>query len=123
MPLDATGYGPSPRVLTRIEARDLAVLKAARHRIRHRWMWFKVRGGWTWASWIVARLLLGHSCASIAINRAAGWRNHQVSDSAQRRLRHQLPEGWSIGEWNDDPITTHADILVLFDRAIAELEE
>jgi hypothetical protein len=116
MPLDATGFAPMPRVLTEIEARDLAVLKRARHRIRYRWMWFKgVRLP------TVARFLFGHSCAVIAVNRAAFWRRW-IRDSAVGRLRRQLPPHWQVAEWNDDPITTHADILALFDRAIAELE-
>lgn len=72
MPLDATGY-LSPRVLTPDEARELAILKAARHRIR--------------------------------------------------RLAAHLPPGWdAIHLYNDHRSTTHADILSLYDRAIAELE-
>lgn len=47
---------------------------------------------------------------------AAFWR-------ARQALRHALPEGFlSVIAYNDAPTTTHADILALFDRAIAEEE-
>jgi hypothetical protein len=116
MPLDATGYVPSPRVLTPDEARDLAVLKAARHRIRHRWMWCKLNDS-LWAAFGMA--IFRRSCAMIAIMRVARGDDRFM---AAHRLAAQLPSGWTLGEWNDDPFTTHADILGLFDRAIADLE-
>jgi hypothetical protein len=36
-------------------------------------------------------------------------------------LRRELSEEWhgSVDDFNDDPSTTHADVLALFDRAIA----
>jgi hypothetical protein len=117
MPLDSTGYVPSPRVLTPDEARDLAVLKLARHRIRYRWMWFS-------ANELLApfRFFFGHSCAEIAIFRAS-WYRFGVSMSAIVQLRRQLPPHWhSVSAYNDHWGTTHTDILQLFDRAIAELE-
>ena len=41
---------------------------------------------------------------------------------ALRLLREALPTGGYIDEYNDHPETTHADILALFDRAIAAEE-
>jgi hypothetical protein len=100
-------------VLTPDEARDLAVLKRARHRIRHRWMWWKANG------WSFIPIFFGASCAMLAIKQAG----HRDFLSALRRLAAQLPSGWgSIDVYNDAPTTTHADVLQLFDRAIAELE-
>ena len=37
-------------------------------------------------------------------------------------LRRSLPEYGSVVEFNDDPATTHDDIISLFDRAIAAQE-
>jgi hypothetical protein len=123
MPLDATGYVQSPRVLTEDEARDLVVLRMARHRIRHRWMWWKGDARF---------FTLFGTCAQLAV------RERGVDDvafmTAVERLILQLPdpppfprdqvEYWgSVARYNDAPTTTHADILSLFDRAIAELEE
>lgn len=115
MPLDSTGY-LSPRVLTEDEADDLAVLKAARHLIRHRWRWWGGSPLW----WFVPGLQ--RHCALTAVNAAARtcglrwlW--------AQDRLTNNLPPGWnSVAELNDHSTTRHADVLALFDRAIAELE-
>lgn len=46
------------------------------------------------------------------------------SSPALRALREALPEGnRSIAGYNDAPTTTHADIMALFDRAIAVEEE
>lgn len=119
MPLDSTGYVPSPRVLTPDEARDLAVLKLARHCIRYRWMWFQVSETDLLAPF---RFLFGHSCAQVAILRAA-WYRFGVAESALVQLWRQLPPPWrSIAAYNDASTTTHADVLALFDRAIAELE-
>lgn len=117
MPLDATGYLPQ-RVLTPDEARDLAILKAARHRIRHRWRWWD--GGSS--LWCLVPALFGGTCAMLAIKREApGHVNARLP--ALRRLAAQLPPGWNaIHLYNDHRTTTHADILSLYDRAIAELE-
>jgi hypothetical protein len=118
MPLDATGYVPSPRVLTPIEERELAVLRAARHRIRHRWRWLQF--GPLIRAW---QLLSGGMCSMEAVKRAAGGVN-ATGFSVWLRMRAKLPPGWSSVEaYNDAPTTTHADILALFDRAIAEIEE
>jgi hypothetical protein len=105
MPFDGTGF---PRVLTEIEARDLAVLKRARHRIRYRWMWGKGH--------IETMPVFWRHCALSALS-------PRYAESPSSRLRAQLPPGWgAVHRYNDDPATTHADILGLFDRAIAELE-
>lgn len=116
MPLDATGYLPQ-RVLTEDEARDLAVLKAARRRLRHRWMWWQ-GGSWLWRT---VPVLYGGRCAMQAVMRAA--RDEDACLSALIRLAAHLPAGWSaVHLYNDHRTTTHADILALYDRAIAELE-
>jgi len=124
MPLDATGFAPS-RVLTPDEERDLAVLKAARHRIRHWWLWWK---GGSMRAW---PLLLGGTCAQIAVHKSepdsVTWCSvidrliEQIPDGHRRPIGHFLY--WaSLAEYNDAWATKHADVLRLFDRAIAELE-
>lgn len=118
MPLDATGYLPQ-RVLTPDEARDLAILNKARHRIRHRWMWWQ--GGDCLSLWHAMPVLYGGTCAMQAVTRAT--RDEDASLSALIRLAAHLPAGWdAIHLYNDDPSTTHADVLALFDAAISELE-
>jgi len=43
--------------------------------------------------------------------------------SACERLKARLPDGFqNIRQYNDARTTKHADVLKLFDRAIAELE-
>lgn len=116
MPLDATGYLPQ-RVLTEDEARDLAILKAARHRIRHRWMWW---GGMSSLRGAMA-FFYGGSCAMQAVKRTTRW-DKDARHVVYERLRAQLPRRMTIADYNDAPSTTHADILALYDRAIAELE-
>lgn len=45
---------------------------------------------------------------------------HTRKRDAWEALASALPEGWGqVGIYNDDPTTTHADIMALFDRAIA----
>jgi hypothetical protein len=117
MPLDATGYAPSPRVLTPIEERDLAVLKAARHRIRNRWMWIKYSEHVGLFRQIVGR------CAIEALKS----RSDRDRD-CEMRLKRQMPVNdrgnmySCVIAYNDARSTTHVDILALFDRAIAEIE-
>lgn len=112
MPLDATGYLPQ-RVLTEDEADDLAVLKAARHRIRHRWRWW--RGSAMWPLWV-------SHCALTAVTAAAG-RRGVWAIGPQMLLTNNLPPGWAnVAAFNDHSTTRHSDILALFDRAIAELD-
>jgi hypothetical protein len=102
-------------VLTPDEARDLAVLKRARHRIRSSWMWWGGGGAG------LLSIFWGGSCAMQAVM----WTTHRGADRqpVYLRLRAQLPPGWSqIADYNDAPTTTHADVLKLFDAAIMELE-
>jgi hypothetical protein len=116
MPFDGTGF---PRELTETEARDLAVLRKARHRIRYRWMWMQIDGREGLAC--ACRLVFGHRCAIMAIGSAAWWMP-SVAAPVHLRLARQLPAPFDVADYNDAPTTTHADILGLFDRAIAELE-
>jgi hypothetical protein len=104
MPFDGADFR---RELTSGETRDLAMLRAGRHRIRYRWMWGKGTE--------VSPPRLWRHCAATALKAAS-------CPSAGYRLAVQLPDGWSgVVEYNDAPSTTHADILALFDRAIAEV--
>lgn len=54
----------------------------------------------------------------------AGWR---LANRVIEIMRDALPSEWrrSLGRFNDDPSTTHADILAVLDRAIelAKAEE
>jgi hypothetical protein len=67
----------------------------------------------------------GERCCAIralelATCRLLGW---PAFYRARQALRRALPEGFSsVIAYNDAPTTTHADILALFDRAIAEEE-
>mgnify|MGYP006346210075 CR=1 FL=1 len=62
----------------------------------------------------------GFPCCAMG---ALVWVNPDVGifcNDAYRPLRDALPAEWtSIPYFNDAPATTHADILALFDRAIA----
>jgi hypothetical protein len=113
--LDATGFAPS-HVLTPDEEHDLAVLKAARHRIRYRWRWWQMGRPTLWP------VLFSGNCAVTAVARVTD----DLGISYMRvvlRLLHQLPPGWSsVQGYNDASTTKHADVLALFDRAIADLE-
>lgn len=114
MPLDATGYR---RTLTPAEAADLASLKAGRWRIRTPLRWQKLGEDRPLALWWVMKRLvvtgdpLGY-CASTALEDGQGY----------WRLQRQVPSSLCLESYNDLPTTTHADILALYDRAIAELE-
>lgn len=62
-------------------------------------------------------------CAVGAVYAAAT--THPVRTPALERLREALPGASRTGEvewFNDHPLTTQADVLALFDRAIAALE-
>jgi hypothetical protein len=114
MPLDATGY-LSPRVLTEDEVDDLAVLKAARHLIRHRWRWWRGHGKMSFPPTYCALTAVAAAEVRLKI-KARGARMVQ-------RLDDNLPPCWSsVMAFNDHSTTTHADVLALFDRAIAEIE-
>lgn len=67
-------------------------------------------------------------CAVVATNRIA-WES-TANKSMRNALHGALPEryqldsrfhGWDIGCFNDDRATSHADIMALFDRAIASV--
>ncbi|HUQ94994.1 MAG TPA: hypothetical protein VM120_25165, partial [Bryobacteraceae bacterium] len=47
------------------------------------------------------------------------------SSWSSRRIRRILTEevGRILAEWNDDPTTTHGDVMALLDRCIARAEE
>lgn len=76
-------------------------------------------------------------CAIVAVNRSfgtgGGWTDHPEAGAVRKALFDQLPEAWRpelhgniaecVGDYNDDPETTHADIMALFDRAIAAQDE
>ena len=69
-------------------------------------------------------------CAIVATNRAVGADRGGSEAGLWDALYRALPAswqiarsatqyGWRVGDYNDDPETTHADIMALFDRAIA----
>lgn len=59
-------------------------------------------------------------CVLQACNRATGF----DPKAAMNALEHELGvDGLrKVIQWNDDPATIHADIMALFDRAIATAE-
>lgn len=71
---------------------------------------------------------LGNVCAVGAVNIACEGHLHVRSkptsrrDEALRALIRHLPGSWQeVYRYNDDPSTTHQDILNLFDKALADL--
>lgn len=63
-------------------------------------------------------------CSLGAIVKASGREAGQehAPDTASRRAMERAI-GQNIETWNDDPATTHADVLAAFDRAIALAEQ
>lgn len=62
-------------------------------------------------------------CAHGALFEAMGGEWASGSIEAIRKLRASLPSEWRYTpEFNDDPATTHADIMALYDRAIEAAE-
>lgn len=63
----------------------------------------------------------GCFCAAGALKYAAGYGAGEVWDSPEyRAVRGGIPDTkQEIPSFNDRPSTTHADIMALFDRAIA----
>ena len=68
----------------------------------------------------------GCMCAIGSVARAMELSPGKVEASTfeGKALALALPEGWerdtvAIVEFNDDPTTTHADVMAMFDRAIA----
>jgi hypothetical protein len=76
--------------------------------------------------WVKGALKTGDCLCAMGAVHAVLPKNYHglISDTAQfRALQSALPDGfrWSVPSFNDDPSTTHADIMALFDRAIASL--
>lgn len=81
-----------------------------------------------WGQAIVAANAEGHEvpvleatcfCAAGAICRA----ERELEASTNRfaaYLALGFQTGYVLGQWNDDPTTTHADVLAAFDQAIAK---
>lgn len=105
MPFDNFNFVPeSPSVEAPVTDEVLRVLIAGRHTIRNPRNW-------------------AHNCGSEANGTycvlTAMPYGHPIFD-AEQILKRVLPSGWtSIAAFNDCPRTTHADVLSLFDRAIA----
>jgi hypothetical protein len=112
MPFDAL-----PSTLTDEELRDLAVLKAARHRLRHPWRWWK-------AADTPLRLLPGVRELLLVMFRPHCIVTAVAVEPAHSGALHRLnvAAGMPAHVFNDARTTRHADVLALFDRAIAELE-
>lgn len=86
-----------------------------------------------WTQGSLARLASGEPTYLVESSNAVCWCimgatcRFDPLDSGQladRLLRDHLPPGYyrSIGEFNDNPSTTHADVMSLFDRTIATIE-
>lgn len=63
-------------------------------------------------------------CAAFAILRAQG--EYFTRSSAMNAFRSAVgleKDVGYIGEWNDDPVRTHAEVLAAFDKALAEAVE
>lgn len=111
MPLDATGLAWE---LNEDEARDLAVLRAARNVIKHRWI-----GGMALRTTAPFK---GQVCALRAVF-AVGCQTPGDYQSVAGRLKAALPWPFMcVPEYNDAKSTTHQDVLDLFDRAIVAIE-
>lgn len=91
---------------------DVEILKAARKLI-------KAPENWGKGPSLGERL-----CAARAISVTVNW-DQQRFYKARKYLDQALPRGVPrhVAAYNDRPSTTHADILALFDRAIAKATE
>jgi len=107
---------------TRIDAPKVSeavhLLKAARAFLSNERKWHK--GGYCYRG---ARCAMGalYEAAGVAPRRADFFNYSPVLTTigaAVDALADELPGTMPIPEYNDDPTTTHADILSLFDRAI-----
>ncbi len=58
-------------------------------------------------------------CAGLACFTAGGADGGSPGDRAWDFLETFVPDGLCLPTYNDAPATTHADVLALFDRAIA----
>ena len=118
MPFDgATWRDPSAE-----ELEELMLLLCARALLSKRRRWW--RGIASCSVWEVLTGFQRH-CAVTALSAVAGGCGHPSGIRAQIRLMHHVPEqfGRAITVFNDHPSTSHADVLALYDRAIAELED
>ena len=62
----------------------------------------------------------GQPCCAVGALLWVGKSRLNLNSRLYYALECALSDDWfSTGEFNDDPATTHADILALFDRAIA----
>lgn len=89
----------------------LALLRAARAKIEDPRNWVK-HAPWIWEQ------KAGLHCVVSAVASGLGYSKH-VGD-ALGALRESLPLGrWghNVGQFSDAPEVTHADIMMLFDRA------
>ena len=94
----------------------LTILTAARNMITDPAMWYK--GGWTESGkWDDG----GPCCATCALRRAAFDANKSRC-KAIGHIKKFTPNQISLAAFNDRPSTTHADVMAVFDRAIAALE-
>lgn len=118
MPFDAAGFSP----LTADQAKELETLIRARALIED---------PKNWSRKVPQAPTIAPYCAMTACLTAAGYSQGYLPSSYPKslwRLAAALPTAeigicMSIANFNDHPDTSHADILALFDRAIAEIEE
>ena len=109
MPFDGEGFSEQ-------SGDEIALLLVARNLLRTRQRW------WRGKQFSLSDAL-GETrhCAMMALSAAtAADFNYQIFQLAHKRLKDQLPAQFAgiVARFNDDPGTTHADVLALFDRAI-----
>lgn len=104
MPFDNSNFHPTDPVLK--------CLQDARQRIENPANWHQ--GDWSnyrygkaaaWCTWGSVFVVLGSS--------------GEMHGRVMSYLNASTPDGRGAISYNDDPTTTHADVLALFDRAIA----
>jgi len=108
MPFD--NVPPLTRYLSDIERRDLRALRQARRLIESPEKWCKGQ-----------YVNDGRMCVLAAVQHCDWGRPRDGWETAALRLHELLPKGMTLPVFNDMPRTTHADVLALLDRAIAEL--
>lgn len=97
---------------------DLEMLKRAREHISKAEMWFQHQHSEEDEGDEADGAISGLPCCASG---ALYWAIGEVDDSRLGVLEESLTKKWNfIYEFNDDPTTTHADVLALYDRAIAE---
>ena len=60
----------------------------------------------------------GRWCFGLSVRETDYW--NLASFEAWHALSEEMPRSKNIGDYNDDPLTTHADVLAVLDRAIAK---